>query len=326
MKSQRKWRRLLSNALKPVRVVRPQLREDEKESSMIRHAAMLLLLFYLSGCGGGAPDMTVTNGEARSADGVAIRYEVRGTGAPAIVLVHGWTNSRGIWGEHPRTLSRTHRTVALDLAGHGVSGADRRDWTIDAFGEDVVAVVEQLGLERVVLVGFSMGGGVVLEAAERLGDRVLGVVFVDTFQDPESRLSDAEAEQMMAAFRANWGDTAFVRAFAFTPDAPDSLIQYVAEMMPAQPREHWFTVFFSMREWMASEFKPTLQRIEAPIAAINTNLLPTNVEAMQRYAPSFTVDTIGGVGHAGILLQRVEDFDARLLAIIERFASVAESN
>ncbi len=321
MKLQRKWRRLLSNVSKPVRVARRRQRGAEKEHSTIRHAATLLLLSCVAGCGPGAPGPTVTSGEARSADGVAIRYEVRGTGDPSLVLVHGWTNSRDVWGEHPKTLSRTHRVVALELAGHGESGADREEWTIDAFGEDVVAVVEQLALERVVLVGFSMGGGVVLEAAERLGNRVLGVVFVDTFKDPDYRLSDAEAEQMLAAFRANWGDTSFVRAFAFTPDAPDSLIEYVAARMPAQPREHWFTVFRSFRAWLASEFEPTLQRIEVPIAAINTTLTPTNVEAMQRYAPSFSVDTIDGVGHAGILLQRVEDFDARLLAIVERFAS-----
>jgi hypothetical protein len=58
------------------------------------------------------------------------------------------------------------------------------------------------------------------------------------------------------------------------------------------------------------------------VAAINTTREPTNVEAIRRYAPSFTLDTLGGVGHAGILLQRVEDFDSRLLAIVERFASM----
>ena len=57
-----------------------------------------------------------------------------------------------------------------------------------------------------------------------------------------------------------------------------------------------------------------------------TAMPPTNVEAMHRYVPSFTVDTIAGVGHAGILLQRVEDFDARLLAIVERFASTNAAN
>lgn len=287
---------------------------------MCRTALLLMLTAALSACGAGGPaGETILNAEARSADGVVIRYDARGSGDPAIVLVHGWTNPRGIWGEHVHTLARAHRVVALDLAGHGESGADRSDWTVDAFGDDVVAVVDDLGLEQVVLVGFSMGGAVALEAAERLGDRVLGIVFVDTFQDPERRLSDEEAEGMLAMFRARWGDPEFIRAFAYTPDAPDSLIRRTVERMPAEPREHWFDVFRGVREWMKSEALPTLQRLDMPVAAINTDRQPTNVEALRRYAPSFTVDTMSGVGHAGILHQRVEDFDARLLAIVDRF-------
>ena len=49
---------------------------------------------------------------------------------------------------------------------------------------------------------------------------------------------------------------------------------------------------------------------------------PAGLAAMLRYAPAFTVDTMEGVGHAGILLRRVEDFDARLRRIIERFEAL----
>jgi len=121
--------------------------------------------------------------------------------------------------------------------------------------------------------------------------------------------------------RTNWRDTAFIRAFAFTPDAPDSLLTYVREMMPEQPHEYFFTALESVFEWTGSELRSTLQRADRPIAAINTMAPPTNVEVLRRYVPSFTVDTIDGVGHGGILLRRVEDFDQRLLAIVERFAS-----
>jgi len=316
---QRRLLRRPSDAPGKVNAARPRL--GAEESLTVGQVLTLLLLSCLVGCDTGALVETVTDGEARSADSVAIRYDVRGVGDPALVLVHGWANTRAIWGIHPETLSRRHRVAALDLAGHGASGADRRDWTMDAFGEDVVAVVDQLGLERVVLVGFSMGGAVVLEAAERLGDRVLGIVLVDEFQDPDAVMSDAEVEQVVTMMRTNWRDTAFIRAFAFTPEAPDSLLTYVREMMPEQPHEYYFTALESVLEWMGSELRSTLQRTDRPIAAINKTVPPTNVEAMRRYVPSFTVDTIGGVGHGGILLRRVEDFDALLLAIVDRFTA-----
>lgn len=289
--------------------------------SILHRLALLLLFVGPVACAADPAEPRVKSGSVRSADGVTIAYDVRGTGDMALVLVHGWTNSRAIWGKHPDTLSRTHPVVTLDLAGHGISGADRRDWTVDAFGEDVVAVVERLSLERVVLVGFSMGGGVTLEAAERLGDRVLGVVFVDTIKDPDFIPSDANLERVEAGFRANWGDPEFVRSFGFAPDAPETLIEHVVEMMPEEPHEHWFKVLHSYHAWLKSELKPTLQRIEVPIAAINRSHPPTNVEAMQRYAPSFAVDTIDGVGHAGILLRRIDEFDVLLLAHVERFVA-----
>jgi pimeloyl-ACP methyl ester carboxylesterase len=257
----------------------------------------------------------------RSADGVPIRYDVRGASEVSLVLIHGWTNSRRIWGEHPRTLSRTHRVVTLDLAGHGESGADRDRWTMEAFGQDVVAVVEDLGLSKVVLVGFSMGGAVALEAARLMPNRVVGVVLVDSYKDPDAVPPDSLVDIMEQRFRASWKDTAFLRAFAFTPDAPDSLVQYVADISAPQPADHWFPILRETFRWAREDGKNALASVDAPIAAINTTLTTTNVEAFRRHSPSFTLDTFQGVGHAGILLQRVEDFDATLLAIVERFAA-----
>jgi pimeloyl-ACP methyl ester carboxylesterase len=287
---------------------------------MNRPGPVLLLLASLAACGGDAPaEPPVVTGEVPSADGVPIRYDVRGTREPTLVLVHGWTNSRAIWGEHPETLSRTNRVITLDLAGHGESGAGRTAWTVDAFGEDVASVVRVVAPDSVVLVGFSMGGAAVLEAAQRLSDRTLGVVLVDVFHDLDMSLTDGGAREMETTFRERWGDTTFLRAFAFTPDAPDSVISYAASLMPAEPREHWFAMLRPYAAWTRTELLPSIRSLSVPVAAINTTLMPTNLEDWLREVPSFTVDTLLGVGHAGILLQRVPDFDARLRAIVGRF-------
>lgn len=287
----------------------------------MRASTVCVVGAVLGACGDPAPPADVVDAVVPSADGVPIQYDARGSGDPALVLVHGWTNSRGIWGEHLHTLSDKYRVVALDLAGHGSSGAERGEWTMGAFGDDVKAVVDALDLQRVVLVGFSMGGVVVLEAAQRLGDRVAGIVFVDTFHDVAPVRPLEEFERTMRMFRATWRDTAFLRAFAYTPDAPDSLILQTRAHMPATPRERWFDIARAMRAWNEKERSAVLQRLAVPVAAINTIRQPTNVATLRRYFPGFTVDTMHGVGHAGILRQRVADFDARLDAIVQRFVS-----
>ena len=114
--------------------------------------------------------MNVQSHIAISVDGVPIHYDVQGNGATALVFVHGWCCDRHYW---DRQVSHfPHYTVAtLDLAGHGESGRDRTRWTMPAFGQDVVAVVEQLGLEQVVLIGHSMGGAAPACRGHRPGGR-----------------------------------------------------------------------------------------------------------------------------------------------------------
>jgi pimeloyl-ACP methyl ester carboxylesterase len=114
------------------------------------------------------------SGVATSRDGIPLTFEVHGSGTPALVFVHGWSCDRGYWSGQLAAFSDRHQVVAVDLAGHGESGGGRQTWTMAAFGDDVVAVVEQLGLGELVLIGHSMGGDVIVEAALRLGERVLG--------------------------------------------------------------------------------------------------------------------------------------------------------
>ncbi len=95
---------------------------------------------------------------AASADGIPLAYEVHGTGRPALVFVHGWSCDRRYWSKQIDYFAQRYQVVVLDLAGHGESGLGRRAWTIPAFGQDVVAVVEKLGLKEAVLIGHSMGG------------------------------------------------------------------------------------------------------------------------------------------------------------------------
>jgi pimeloyl-ACP methyl ester carboxylesterase len=122
---------------------------------------------------------------ALSQDGVPLAYEERGSGAPALVFVHGWCGERGLWSATMDALAPTHRTLALDLGGHGSSGAGRTRWTLAALAEDVVAVVRASGAEDVILIGHSMGAPVALLAAPELAPNVRGVIAVDGLHDAD---------------------------------------------------------------------------------------------------------------------------------------------
>ena len=162
---------------------------------------------------------------ARSGDGVPIDYTVEGRGEPALVFVHCWNCDRHFWDAQLRAFRRSHRVVAIDLAGHGQSGTGRKDWTIEAFGDDVKAVVDKLGLKRVVLVGSSMGGPVALEAARKLGDRVVGIVAVDTLQNVEQKAPPEQVDKLLQEMTADYKGqtTKFIGENLFSPTTPPAV-------------------------------------------------------------------------------------------------------
>ncbi len=105
--------------------------------------------------------MVSTMSTATASDGTSIAYDVAGAGpGPAIVLVHGITESSETWAPIKERLAENHQIITLDLRGHGDSGmADRYD--LEAMAGDVVAVAMAESLEQPHIVGHSLGGAVV---------------------------------------------------------------------------------------------------------------------------------------------------------------------
>lgn len=127
---------------------------------------------------------------------------------PPIVLLHGWGMAAEAWDRQLTRFSATHRCVALDLRGHGASPKPAAGYGYDDHVADVAAAVARLGLERPVLVGWSMGGAVAALAAHAI-DGVRGVVLAGS---PPSLLArpgyphgatPEDARGLVDAIRAN---------------------------------------------------------------------------------------------------------------------------
>jgi pimeloyl-ACP methyl ester carboxylesterase len=129
-----------------------------------------------------------------SADGVRIVYDVRGQGNIALVFVHCCAGNRHFWRNQVDAFSSRYRVVKLDVAGHGESGKNRKQWTVSGLSQDMVAVADDLKLKKMILIGHSMGGRVCLQAASLMKGRVLGVILVDIMNDVSQRVTTTEAE------------------------------------------------------------------------------------------------------------------------------------
>jgi pimeloyl-ACP methyl ester carboxylesterase len=233
---------------------------------------------------------------ARSHDGVAIAWESFGKGEPALVLVHCWSCDRHLWDEVVPRMAKDRRVVTLDLAGHGESGRNRKEWTIQAFGEDVRAVVEAADLHQVVLVGHSMGGPVILEAARLLPGRVVGLVPVDTGLNVEATNSPQEVAGFIAPFEKDYRGTAerFTREYMFTPKTDPRVVERVVAKNAAAPPE---IAIPCLRAAMSYDARPALRLVRVPAHAVNADRFPTDVEANRRHFAAYELTLMSGVGH-----------------------------
>ncbi|NBC95122.1 MAG: alpha/beta fold hydrolase [Deinococcus-Thermus bacterium] len=117
------------------------------------------------------------------AGGGGLLLHVRSAGpadAPPLVFLHGWAQHHIVWAAQA-PLEAGHRLVAPDLRGHGASAAPRDEaaYTDTAlWAEDVAAVIDQLGLERPLVVGWSYGARVVAAYLEVFGDAALAGVML----------------------------------------------------------------------------------------------------------------------------------------------------
>lgn len=95
----------------------------------------------------------------RTDDGVNISYQTRGDGPRDILFMHGWAGSSTYWDPLLRHLDLTGlRAITFDMRGHGASDRVEAGFSLDRIAGDALAVADDAGAERFVVVGFSMSG------------------------------------------------------------------------------------------------------------------------------------------------------------------------
>jgi len=120
--------------------------------------------------------------------GVRIAFEVTGEGPP-LVLGHSFLCDRTMWQAQVPPLAATHRVINVDLRGHGSSSQATGACTLYDLVTDVEAVLDDLGVERAVWAGLSIGGMVALRAALTKPGRVRGLILLNTDAGPVNALA-----------------------------------------------------------------------------------------------------------------------------------------
>jgi pimeloyl-ACP methyl ester carboxylesterase len=110
---------------------------------------------------------------------IGINYILSGSG-PAILFVHGYTDSSKFWAPQVEFFSRRHTAIAVDLRGHGQSDAPAGDYSIPDFSADIFSFLQKLNIKRTWVLGHSMGGMIAQQFYTEYPEYVEGLILCST--------------------------------------------------------------------------------------------------------------------------------------------------
>jgi pimeloyl-ACP methyl ester carboxylesterase len=168
-------------------------------------------------------------------DGVTLAGDDAGEG-PAIVLLHGLTATRRYVVMGSRALERGgHRVIAYDARGHGAS-SPAPEYSHESLSGDLLAVLDERGVERAVLVGASMGAHTIVRFALDHGDRATGLVVVTPAYTPEGGESLERWDALAAGLRSGGAD-GFVAAYG-EPPVPEAWRETIVTVLHQRLSAH----------------------------------------------------------------------------------------
>ncbi|MGK2904440.1 MAG: alpha/beta hydrolase [Mycobacterium sp.] len=206
------------------------------------------------------------------ADGVELFYSDSGDG-PAVVMLHGWTCDGTDWSWLASDFEVDHRVVVPDLRGHGRSTRKVDNFGMEILAEDVAALLRNLDLERVIVVGHSMGTVVASVLAIEHPDLVAALVLVD----PKYGIADENAEPLCAGMIADASATtpAIFDRF-YLPDSPAWQRFWHLRRALSMPDHELNVMFQAMfgpgKLGRRSAAEPQLGRRPCPVLAVYSEL------------------------------------------------------
>ncbi len=259
------------------------------------------------------------SGFATTADGVKIHYLEAASdklGGPAVLLVPGWTMPAEIWEKQIAYFSKNYRVVAMDPRSQGESSQTGEGLYPAARARDIKAVVDQLHLAPVVLVGWSMGVSELAAYMDQFGtDSIAGVVLVDGLPgfDPPPELMKGFLGFIHALQADRHKATEdFVRSMYKTPQS-EAYLKWVTEESLRTPTNSAVALLIGS---LASDQRPALAKINKPTLIVYAAGGPwvAAYEQMHEKIAGSRLEKIDQAGHALFV-----DQPDRFNSVVEEF-------
>ena len=253
--------------------------------------AGLILVLLLAGCNPKPGNFF------RTPDGIRLYFnEYSKVNTPTLLFVTGWSADHTAWDDQIHYFKDKYNVIVLDLPGFGHSGENRKLWTIEQYGNDIAELSNYLQLNDIFLIGHSLGGPVVLEAAIKMQENVRGIVLVDILQDPHYKYDSSFVINYVDNYAHNFKNYEYHLKYHRNDS---SLTNRYMHMLPPGDKvpESWFLIWFEVFRWIKEDCVDVISELEIPVRGIYSDRFEIATTVWNTYVDDFEARVIDNSGH-----------------------------
>jgi pimeloyl-ACP methyl ester carboxylesterase len=247
-------------------------------------------------------------------EGIKVHYESYGSGDEALVFIHGWTCDLTFWRSQEPVYS-THRSLLIDLPGHGESDKPKTAYPREFFARALDAVLTDAQVDRVVLIGHSLGAGIAYTFLRLYPEKVKSLVVVDAYVSrPTSPPAAAAAlsyyRQKARSLSGPRGTNNFVRQVdaMFSNRTPPALREEIRAKMLATPEYVRVAAVASLSKLPAAD---SAESFAIPALAVLSRVPAARAVQMRSIFPKLQIERWENYGHF-LMMEDPEQFNRTL--------------
>ena len=240
-----------------------------------------------------------------------------------ITLIHGFPFNHEMWNPQIELLKKNHRVIAYDIRGHGKSEVGDGQYSIELFVDDLIGLLDHLGIERTIICGLSMGGYIALRAVERNPERFKALVLCDTSSLADSNEAKLKRVTSIKTIK-NVGLDVFAEGFVKAVFSPKSLsaqisaVKIIKNMILSNSELGICGTLLALAG--RTDTTDSLSKIKIPTLILvgeNDNVTPLKLsQLMQENIPNSDFHVIKDAAHMSNL-ENTDEFNQHLLNFLK---------
>ena len=248
-----------------------------------------------------------------------LSYFDTGKNKTTLLFIHGSFINKDYWKNQISFFSKKYRVIAIDLAGHGNSTHNTKDWSVQKFGNDITQIIHKLSLKKVIIVGHSVGADIMLETANQKNNAIIGIIGIDYFKNVGVGLPKNVIEQVVSSLKTDFTGTneQYVKQALINKNTKSEISDKILRDFKTMDKNIGIAMNENFLTYTNRETE-LLKKLPLKLFLINVNYVPTNADNLKEATNNnFELRILNGNCHYP-MIEIPETFNSELDKVITK--------